>query len=71
MRLLKPYTPRYNFCVVCGDKCEDETCSDRCKGILVFLRQSIKDRIKEEKKGAKNYDEKTIRQFNKVQDAIR
>lgn len=71
MKLDQSYIPKEPYCVICGEETKDETCSDICKDKLEFLRSTVKQRIKDEKDGVKQYNEKTIIQFNKLQDYIK
>lgn len=58
------------YCIMCGNPTKSETCSDECRVKLRKLHNAIDNRIVMEKMGAKQYDERTIRDFNKIQDII-
>lgn len=58
------------YCIMCSNAATDETCSDNCKDKLQKIRNAIASRILTERSGVKKYDQKTIREFNKIQEII-
>ena len=71
MRLLQPFIPNYNYCIICGNQTESEACSRPCRSKLTLLRFTINERKGLEKIGEKFYDEHTIKAFNKIQDILK
>ena len=57
-------------CILCGNPTKEETCSDNCDVKLQKIRNAIDNRIAIERLGEKQYDERTIREFNKIQNII-
>lgn len=71
MKLEQHYTPDFNYCILCGIECEDETCTQEHHNKIELIRYVINEKKEEEKKGQKtgwNYD--TIHKFNQLQSLI-
>jgi len=60
-----------DYCIVCGKDCKAETCTDRCKWRLEKVRSIIKTQKETESGGiGRKWNDKTIRDFNKIQEII-
>jgi len=70
MKFEQTWIPDYSYCIICGTKTESETCSSTCKDMLSSVRDSIELRKYIESQGVKEYNEKTIKDFNRIQDII-
>lgn len=73
MRLLKPYTPRYDFCVVCGKESKEESCPGSCSVKLEALRNAIENQKEVDKhKGDSTMTEdlRHLRQYNLLQEIL-
>ena len=70
MTLEQSYLPKSSYCIMCERDTKGETCSDTCRDKLEFLRSAIKQRIEDEKMGARVPDQKAVRDLNRIQDYI-
>ena len=67
----KPFIPSYKVCLICGKKTTQETCSVSCTKKIDILRGAISSRIASEKSGIKQYNEQTIKIFNRLQNQLK
>ena len=59
------------YCTVCGSKTKSETCSDQCKWKLEKIRSIIQTQKESESDGIfRKWDEKTVKDFNRIQEII-
>lgn len=62
-----PYTPKRPYCVMCGNTTDKDTCTLLCAKKLNILREAIRLRKSIEQMGITDYDQRTIRSYNRVQ----
>jgi len=66
-----PYTPNKPYCIICGNATEQETCMAMCANKLKALREAIRLRKSIEQMGITEYDERTIRSYNRIQSMLK
>ena len=68
MRLLKPYTPRYDVCIICGKECKEEACPGSCSVKLEALRNAVQNQIATDKAHGRGglWNDISIRKYNEL-----
>ena len=70
MKLIQTYIPDFSYCIICSKECDNDTCSENCANKLDKITFTIKEKKKSEQFGTRQWDQKTIRDFNKIQSII-
>ncbi len=72
MILPHPYTPKYNFCTVCGKETNEEACPGSCSVKLTALRNAVENQIVTDKAHGKGglWNDISIRKYNELMNIL-